>query len=470
MLALGCADGKTKLVDSASGETKWVAERARWNAHISNVSIYWSMINPVAMSPDGRFVAGIGPGILHDESMYSMYARASLRRWEPERWEASCKSMDKPLVREAETSFVCAETAQHDGSGMCICQEDEHGRLWVQPACPVKEHEEAITVVEFSPCGKMIATGDVKGWVILWNFTTTLKTATLEAKFRMDLPDLTDLEDAEYFTRVISLSFSADGARLIGMLDRVTVRVWDTKTGAMTECWEGGTWMQHPSTRMPQIMEEDRAFMVSSAQFWPGSSSLISLTCQGEKQTMERWDLDSGEQFGVGESELDVVGGLQGPLVFSIDGHKIAAVFQSSPPGLPWPHPKIAIYRYHRPEIFTHSCTITPAYFPITRRGTEEFQLSFSVDGSLISIALGDGDVVLIDTSTALLSRTIVAELRPAPRLGLQLKPSMAWGPDWVKAWLRGLAFAMGNHPRTGADSKVLILDSLLIQMILERV
>ena len=45
---------------------------------------------------------------------------------------------------------------------------------------------------------------------------------------------------------------------------------------------------------------------------------------------------------------------------------------------------------------------------------------------------------------------------------------SVTWGRDWVRDTQRAMAFAMGQHPRLGAGSKVLELEVGVVQMILD--
>ena len=47
---------------------------------------------------------------------------------------------------------------------------------------------------------------------------------------------------------------------------------------------------------------------------------------------------------------------------------------------------------------------------------------------------------------------------------------ALAWGRDWVRDTQTGVAFAMGHHPRLGAESRVLELDAGVVRMILDRV
>ena len=63
------------------------------------------------------------------------------------------------------------------------------------------------------------------------------------------------------------------------------------------------------------------------------------------------------------------------------------------------------------------------------------------------------------DSSTGALLGTI-----PVGRTVL----SVVWGRDWARDTLMGEAFAMGQHPRLGAGSKVLALEVGVVQMILD--
>jgi len=70
----------------------------------------------------------------------------------------------------------------------------------------------------------------------------------------------------------------------------------------------------------------------------------------------------------------------------------------------------------------------------------------------------------LWDSSTGALLRTV--------EVGAAIC-SVAWGRDWVKAedaTQRVMAFAMGHHPRLGAESRVLGLEAGVVRMIQDRV
>jgi WD40 repeat protein len=90
---------------------------------------------------------------------------------------------------------------------------------------------------------------------------------------------------------------------------------------------------------------------------------------------------------------------------------------------------------------------------------------SWSVeDGSKVATVSFDGTCKVWDSSTGAVLRTIqvgTPMVRPV---------SVSWGRDWVRDTQRGVAFAMGHHPRIGAQSRVLALDTGVVRMILDRV
>ena len=47
---------------------------------------------------------------------------------------------------------------------------------------------------------------------------------------------------------------------------------------------------------------------------------------------------------------------------------------------------------------------------------------------------------------------------------------SVAWGRNWVRDTQGAMAFAMGHHPRLGAGSRVLALETGVVRMILDLV
>jgi len=111
MLALGLDGGWVMVVDEATGKEKWAVQ-----AHSRN-----SLVQEVAVSPNGRFVASVG-----------------FRNDDWKIWDAASGELHRAV-------------ATHDGTGA---------------------HRGRLRAVAFSPCGQRLATGDSTGAVILWDSRT----------------------------------------------------------------------------------------------------------------------------------------------------------------------------------------------------------------------------------------------------------------------------------------------------------
>lgn len=148
MLAVGTKDRRVILVDPATGEVRWEAQK-RESASIdpnewerretlrATISVVDYM--EVAISSDGQLVAGVSGG--------------------SEFWE----------LWEAASGELKMTGASHDGTGTCKCQVAASGlRQSVDSKCAVRAHRGGIVSVALSPCGK-IATAGLDGAVILWD-------------------------------------------------------------------------------------------------------------------------------------------------------------------------------------------------------------------------------------------------------------------------------------------------------------
>ena len=85
--------------------------------------------------------------------------------------------------------------------------------------------------------------------------------------------------------------------------------------------------------------------------------------------------------------------------------------------------------------------------------------VAFSDDGSELVSGSADGICKVWDSSTGAIIR--IVELGPGVI-------SLAWGRDWVRHMQKGVAFAMGQHPRLGAGTQVLRLEPGVVRMILD--
>jgi len=235
MLALGVKDGRVMLVDEATGEEKWAVRAHRSYAR-------------AAISPGGRFVVSVG----YDD------------QWKL--WD----------VESGEVNMV---EAMHDGTGACICEKNDLGKMFFQAACPVVAHNCAssgyeypgyeypgILVLALSLCGQRFATGGKDGAVILWD----AQTGRAERGMQVD-------------GHVTCLSFSADGVRLAcgNLYWPWSIRVWDVATGALLRM-------------IPDALNGS----VSWANFSPLSSSILAIGGHSRPDDpVQVLNVDSGEKI-----------------------------------------------------------------------------------------------------------------------------------------------------------------------------
>ena len=211
---------------------------------------------------------------------------------------------------------------------------------------------------------------------------------------------------------VWSLSFAADGARLACGIGNRSIRVWDAMVGALLRTWD----------------EEGE---VTWVQFSPVDNSIVA-TIYYDKITLR--DVNSGETLKNFWGHHFAV--------FSPDGRTIAT--GSAANCLRLVDAETGTVRL---ALVGHQGLISAACFSVD-------------DGSKLASASEDGTCKVWDWSTGALLRTInVGE----PVL------EISWGRDWVRDTQRGVAFAMGHHPRLGERSRVLALDAGVVRMILDR-
>jgi WD40 repeat protein len=243
--------------------------------------------------------------------------------------------------------------------------------------------------------------GDKNGAVILWDATT----GQAEKRMRGDAND------------VVSLTFSADGARLASGSADGFIRVWDVETGASLRTFP----------------EPDRYFC--QVAFSPLDSRRLAGV--GVDGPIELYDVDSGAKSG----------SIRGCkfVVFSPDGCTIATTGRDQ-----------RVFELQMIDAESGKLRFSMV-------GHEHYPQStcFSMDGSKLASGSVDGACKVWDSSTGALLRSITVCARA-------VNFSVSWGRDFVKD--SQCAFAMGHHPRLGEGSRVLDLDVGVIRIILDRV
>jgi len=341
------------LVGEATGEVRWTVPACHGE----------HALQPLAMSPGGEFVASVGCGDAH--------------------W----------TLRDAADGAVRRVGATHDGTRACTCVEPR-----LQEGCPATAHTSSVSAIEFSPCGQTLATGDRSGVVILWDAQKGEATQSMHA----------------VSNRVMSLSFSMDGAWLASANVDDNIRVFDTSTGALL-----GTFPQ-PHTEW-----------VISVHFSPKNRGWLAIAGYDVVRVL---DVESGE------------------MIWRQSGHNFA-VF--NPTGTSIATSSASIFR----DVQLLDASTGALRLTMTGHTSYVLAAAFSFDGSQLASGSNDGTCKVWDVSTGALMRTI--------NIGNTVH-IVVWRRDWVRDTQRAMAFAMGQHEGLGVGSQVFDLDEEVVRMILD--
>jgi WD40 repeat protein len=177
---------------------------------------------------------------------------------------------------------------REDVNAELTIREEQYGKLWERHRAKLSKllllggHTSSITSISFSADGLRLVSGSRDKTVRVWDLKTGEKVAILQG----------------HTWDVNSVAFSADGSRVISGSDDNTVRVWDLQTRGKVTVFQGHS--------MP----------ITSVAFSADGSRVVS---GSSDSTVRVWDSQTGGNIAVLQGHTDWVNSV----VFSADGSRV---------------------------------------------------------------------------------------------------------------------------------------------------
>jgi WD40 repeat protein len=260
LLASGSMDSTVRIWDASTGQ-----ELRQFGTEKPG-----HFVHSVAFSPDGRVLAAAG-------------TERVVRLWDVPTWEER-----KPLQGHQDRILVLAFTP--DSKRIATCSLDKTVRLWdLAAAKEVRKVAEAecVRCLALSADGKMLAAGDVKGALAVWETQSGRQLARWNA-------------DRDY---LVGLAFSPDSKKLAAISPaHGSIRLWDPTTGKRL----------NPTAELEA--------KITGLALSPDGRQLARVTGWLPNETVCLWDTVSGKEVWRKEGQGNVIA-----VAFSPDGKTLAS-------------------------------------------------------------------------------------------------------------------------------------------------
>lgn len=202
-----------------------------------------SVLNAMAVSPDGKTVAAAG-----DRDSITLYKLGA-------GFTTEIKTLRQARVGALAISAEGDRLAIGDGTGRVTVR----GIPSEEVLFSVQGHAGTANSLAFAPGGNVLASGGQDGKVILWNVAAR--------SILLPLPQMNQ--------GVRAVAFSGDGRRIAAGGEDNVIRVWNAKTGEQTQAFEG------------------HRYTVTAVAFAPSGSGIASAS---RDDTVKVWDLRPRDQ------------------------------------------------------------------------------------------------------------------------------------------------------------------------------
>jgi eukaryotic-like serine/threonine-protein kinase len=262
---------------------------ARNEAELANRRLYDVKMNLVQRAWENWSPALFSETL--DEQLPANQKGVDRRGFEWYYWRRKLRSGHETIFAGTALSYVAFS---RDGSRVAAAGADFSVKVWTMAAGPkpisLQGHLGTISGLAFSPDGVHVASSSADGTLKVWNLATEQPARTI--KWRESEIER-EISKGHISTSTSGgLAFSPDGSRIAGGVDQ-TVRLWETKTGALKTTLKGHTGDVETVAFSP---DGSRLASAGSDEFklGPGGAHVIE---PNRPASIIVWDLATGQKL-----------------------------------------------------------------------------------------------------------------------------------------------------------------------------